>query len=369
MKFLLLFYKRNLLRILPFAVIVLFSIFGILISDALISSYFETVHFYTGFLKTSAVIICERNSPEIETVIEDDTPILKTYAVDYHYGSINLLGMDVRYPILGVRKTDLEELMTYYQVRLKKGRIFTEGEKEIILTEEAVKHKKKNLGKKFRVYGTGEDYRIVGILEGKTAIGFYPVRSYELSERNKLMTFKNPLELTKNREFVWGIYDAYWKRYKLGFSCYTVNKYWEDMERKTTHLIKVSFNIGIIVNVVVYTLIALFINLFYFRRRLPEYGLLLAVGLNKFALVKKAFYENLGLLLLSWMSGVILSRVILEILKIKIFIPQGWLIRTFSVGALPYTIPVPAGMLFCAVLVVIYKLRELDPVEIIERRW
>lgn len=133
--------------------------------------------------------------------------------------------------------------------------------------------------------------------------------------------------------------------------------------------IKFASNISLVVATIVFSLIAIFLNIVYFQDRLSEYGLLLSLGVSRFQIIKKSFSENFFIIIVSWIAGLLLSKIFLELMASFLFIPKGWFLDTFPVDVLPDTLPIPIGMLICGLLVVIYKIRKLDPVEIIEKRW
>jgi ABC-type antimicrobial peptide transport system permease subunit len=372
---LLIFCQRNIVKILPFLIIVLFSVFAIIVSYSIFNSLIETTNFYSNLYKKCAIINYLSNQPDPLPIIKKGDRVAKIYDIELYGDYIEVIFGEAVYPIIGVKKEDVKNIMRYFNVRLKSGKIFEDNEEVLLISEQIVKNKKYRIGKLFnrpRLQG----YKIGGILEGETAMGLYPYTPEKIDSNNrfwicKLITFRNPLEYRKNAKFILKNKAEYIRKYNAYLGC----EGWDENEgvgkatKKLEHEIGFIANVSILVSMVVFSLIAISLNIVYFYQRITEYGLLLSLGLSKFQIIKKSFWENFFVIFISWIFGLLLSRISLEIMNWAIFVERGWKLNVFPFETLPYTIIIPLSMLISGFLVIIYKIQKLDPIEIIERRW
>lgn len=369
---LLLFCRRNIVKLLPFLVITLFSVFAIITSTALLNSWNDTAQFYESFIKKSAIITYFSQFPNPTNLLKKNKSILNVYSIEAGSDSVKLLGGYIPYMVIGVKKEDIKDIMKYYGVSIKYGRIFSPKAKEIILSEEIVKNKELELGKHLKEHLS--DFKLVGILEGKTALGIYQYQPQKIANKrtnwvDKLVVFRKPSQYKENIRELQKVQDEYTSKYRQHFSYWAWNESREKSIKEIQEDIQFMSNISLIISIVVFSLIAVFLNIVYFQDRVGEYGLLLSLGLSKFQIIKKAFWESFLSVFFSWVIGVVLSKVVLEILQEFVSTKKGWFLETFPIDALPNTIFIPLGMFICGLLVVIYKIQKLDPIEIIERRW
>lgn len=373
----LIFYRRNLVKLSPFFLISLFSVFAIICFVAFFNSWQDTARFYNAIWKTSAILFYDRGSPDPIPLIAKKSFVQDIYPLQSE-GEIGLkfLGGYANVRILGIKPEYLNPLMKYYDITLKTGRLPKENKNEIVASEQIVKNKKWKLNQKVRLYEDDEIcFQLVGILTGKIGIGFYTSKKspkldpqkikkgYLITYNKKKLNYRDIAKSLENIE----------RNYEKRFKCYLYLEYWnEEWEKPIKDIQKdINFvtNISLITSIIVFCLISIFLNVGYFQERLGEFGLLLSLGLTKYQIIKKSFWENFLGIGISWFLGILISNVFLNILYIFIFIPKGWFLNTFPVEALPKTLLIPLGMLICGFLVVIYKIKKLDPIEIIERRW
>jgi ABC-type lipoprotein release transport system permease subunit len=109
-------------------------------------------------------------------------------------------------------------------------------------------------------------------------------------------------------------------------------------------------------------------NWIEYHRRLPEFGILNAVGLSKAWLLRRLTIETAALASAGWVTGIGLSWLILTILNATLFAAQGHhLSLAVLLGALALAIPVPAALIGLTLISARRILSRLDPVTIVER--
>ena len=97
---------------------------------------------------------------------------------------------------------------------------------------------------------------------------------------------------------------------------------------------------------IVFTLVIVVVNWISNSRRLPEFGVLRALGYSKTRLIQRLSLETATLTIIGWMIGIGLSLLILSILKVTLLAPKG--------QDLPITILVEAVVL--TILIMFYEI-------------
>lgn len=129
-----------------------------------------------------------------------------------------------------------------------------------------------------------------------------------------------------------------------------------------------------ILNVVIGTLVmvitlmmGMLINI-YQGQRTVEYGLLQAIGYNRRQLLRRSMVEALLVVVLGWILGVIVARVLLSVVKVTLMDPRAYALETADPVAIAYTLPLPFAVLVVAVGTILWRFRDFDPVAVVERR-
>ncbi len=120
--------------------------------------------------------------------------------------------------------------------------------------------------------------------------------------------------------------------------------------------------------VLVLSLLAGLLNLIYFLDRMNEFGLLLGIGYSRSFVIRRALMESLLLTLLAWGFGILFSQVIYSLLNAFIFEPRGVSLTVMNWRALQFTLPIPLMVGLFSAGTVLMQLRNLDPMQMIERR-
>jgi ABC-type lipoprotein release transport system permease subunit len=120
--------------------------------------------------------------------------------------------------------------------------------------------------------------------------------------------------------------------------------------------------------VLVLSLLAGLLNLIYFLDRSNEFGLLLGIGYSREFVIRRALLEALLLTLLAWGFGILFSQVIYMLLNALVFEPRGVSLTVLNWRALQFTLPIPVMVGLFTAGTVLWQLKSLDPMQMIERR-
>lgn len=110
------------------------------------------------------------------------------------------------------------------------------------------------------------------------------------------------------------------------------------------------------------------VSVLFFRRRLPEFAVLSAVGLSSSTLLGRAVGEVLSLALAGWVVGAVSGTGLLFLLAALCYIPRGISIRMVDLVTLGLSTIAPIMMTIMSYAALARGIKALDPVIIIERR-
>jgi putative ABC transport system permease protein len=102
-------------------------------------------------------------------------------------------------------------------------------------------------------------------------------------------------------------------------------------------------------------------------RRLPEFGILNAMGLDRRWLVRRLTSETAVLALVGWAVGLGLAWLALTLLRVVLFVPQGQDLSYVAWVPILFALPIPTAVIGFTFVSVRKHLSRLDPVSIVER--
>ena len=136
---------------------------------------------------------------------------------------------------------------------------------------------------------------------------------------------------------------------------------YQELERDTQEMFRILYKI---LNVVIATLVlvitlmmAMLMNI-YQSQRLPEYGLLQALGYTRRQLLGRAFGETLAVVLGGWVLGLVVDYSLLLVVRAQLMAPQAFALDPLDRMAFLYTIPIPVAILAAGALTVWSRFRD-----------
>jgi ABC-type antimicrobial peptide transport system permease subunit len=120
--------------------------------------------------------------------------------------------------------------------------------------------------------------------------------------------------------------------------------------------------------VLVLSLLAGLLNLIYFLDRSNEFGLLLGIGYSRSFVIRRALLEALLLTIIAWVFGILFSQLVYGLLNVLVFEPRGVSLSVLNWRALQFTLPIPIMVGLFSAGTVLWQLKALDPMQMIERR-
>jgi putative ABC transport system permease protein/lipoprotein-releasing system permease protein len=290
-----------------------------------------------------------------------------------------LIGLD-NMRLIGVSQEDAQFLLNHYHVRIKEGRMFSPRTNEFVLSEEIVRALGLKLGDQIdrstneRYYGAiPAPMRLVGILEGDPNVTQGPsarlgLASYEYLESHEAFAPRIQNLLVIPRESRKETVDEFLETTIA--SEHTETETFREisqlvaMGRRGLHLI---FGIVNTLVAVIVAMVVGVINRIALMRRLPEYGLLNALGYHKERLIARLTLESAVIAAAGWGIGLMLSLLFLAGLRASLYYAKGMELDLTNPWPLLFTLPIPAVVVIFAAFSAKRVFARFDSIAIIER--
>jgi len=356
--------KRSMSMILALAVSVMMIVVFQMIAHVVIQSgkfsiasrLERTTVIYPGEkgIISEEVLKSVKNNQEVDKLV----PILTETSDYYHFfGNFNI-------PIYIIGEDDLEYVLKGLDLKLKEGRYPEPGKNEILLDWRTANNKSKKLGDFIgREVDSDErmpgKYKIVGLLDGDSLIGFYPIESNKLLLNNGILVFTKPGRLDVFNSSFEDISLEEAKFYTLEYA----KSVFEESEK----------TLGMLTSVVAIAILCVMAFAAgnasyaqYFSRRY-EFGILQSIGYSKAKILIKAAKEIgitsvIGMivgLLASFLVGVGIIRVYFE--------SKGYPFILVNVDGLMQIFVVPICTAVFSLIPSAWILSKVDPMMIIEK--
>jgi ABC-type lipoprotein release transport system permease subunit len=116
-----------------------------------------------------------------------------------------------------------------------------------------------------------------------------------------------------------------------------------------------------------FALVVVAVNRVQNARRLPEFGIMNALGLGRRWLVRRLTMETAALALVGWAVGLGLAWLALALLQAALFAPRGQDLSYVAWIPILFALPIPTAVIGFTFLSTRRHLAHLDPVSIVER--
>ncbi len=216
-----------------------------------------------------------------------------------------------------------EEKLTDWNKRLVDGRLLDKNDKSIIIAKGVAKYYNAKVGDSLIFIGQG--------YHGMQAVGIYPIKGVIDMKNPNLNNMSVFMNLSVAQDFVSAenritnlVIDKeqYFDENKLAeqvkIKIDSQNNEvmtWKEMTPELDQLIQADSAGGILIIIILYMIVSFGIFgtvLMMTQERLYEFGILISIGMKKYKLVITIIYETILLTFLGIISGVILSKPIIE---------------------------------------------------------
>ena len=290
-----------------------------------------------------------------------------------------LIGLDSSH-LVAVTNQDLQVLLTHFGLRLKEGRMHSAHTNEFVLSEELVRALDLQIGDQIGRSINEQYYSdipapliLVGILEGDPTISSGPsarvgFASYEYFGSHEAFAPSSPNLLVIPQDGRKEVVDEFLETTIA--SARTETETFREVSQLVAMGRRGLYLIFGIVNILVAVIIALVvgvINRMAMMRRLPEFGLLNAIGFHKKRLIGRLTLETSALAGIGWSIGLGLSYLVMAGLKASLYYAKGMELDLTNPWPLLFTLPIPAVVVVFAVNSARRVFSRFDSIAIIER--
>lgn len=272
--------------------------------------------------------------------------------------------------VVGLQKDDIDYWLRRLGATRLVGRLPEKGKPEAVVSEPVARNLKLEIGSTILQPERQDSYspypvKVVGIAytDKWTMIG-----DYDYIKANHFPPIDNLLFLAKNRSDQIKLDDWAYDHFKGERAQLFA---YREIDQQSKTMFKTLFQIlnvviGLLVVVITF-MMGMLINI-YQSQRLVEFGLLQALGYTKKQLLKRVLKESAVVVVLGWVFGVALGYALLVIVKQVLMDPNGYGLLVNDPVAFRYTLPIPIAIMAVAVLTVVLRFRNFDPVGVVERR-
>ena len=284
-----------------------------------------------------------------------------------------MAGSSSGFSLLGLNENDVLHVMETCGATLLQGQLLRPQSNGLMLSEEVAAGLNLQVGDTIDASDNSDFYgsiatplEVVGILKSDVRLGILSLEYLNNHEAYGQFSSQFLVVAHKNRE---SVVDAFLRDeiQSTHTNVQTFHMLNQNMANEYLQSLLVLVPIITIVTIV-FTLVIVVVNWITNSRRLPEFGILQALGHSKTWLIRRLTLETTTLALIGWLIGIGLSLLVLYILKVTLFVPQGQdLSITILIVAVVLTFPVPVAVIGSAFWSVRRILSQLDPVAIVEQ--
>ncbi|MBC8102358.1 MAG: ABC transporter permease [Cytophagales bacterium] len=378
------YFQRNPGKVLPMGFVIVLSVFLIASVATMVNSIDLTITTIYGYTKHYTYAIPQRVTQRVPedqiAIIRKDPRTDRVMEASIFFTNIKTVFGRFPFVVLGVTPENRDYLMKRVGTELLPGgRLPADGMPEAVLSEPLAANKKVKVGDMIAgpndeggISGSPVPVRLVGILKGPIWIAFtsksFCDMTFITTPRSTVFTSKNPNDLLALNNDLLPTMDKEKGRLKSS-KVQLLSR--QNLIYELRDSLSSMYLIMAVVNGMVIFVIALMSGMLsniYFTQRIAEFAVLSAIGYQRSRLLQKVISETLVMTLVGWILGGIFTFLALSFMKGNIFEPRGLIIDPMDLFAYKYTIPIPISITLFAVTTIAVRLKQLDPVSIIERR-
>jgi len=365
-----LYFQRNLKRTLPVLGIIALAVLGVLVVGVLAASQlgdskrdwldpariFAKVSPRRGTLDPN-IAARLRAHPDVEHLVR---------VIPASIRGVTMMGSQ-SFPIMGLPEKELDGYLSATGMHVIEGRLPQGSRRELMLHTALMKSKGLVIGD---TVGRDVDpdewlpgqFQVVGRLDGPIQLGLVtaPALREFTGRAEQLQVFAKPGRMAALDPYLRSLSSE-------DVDITSISSAEETWVRETGNVTPVLFAINSI-TVFVLSLAVGLLNQIYFLQRIPEYGILLALGYRVRFLVWRTLAEALTLTVTGWLLGLGLSYGLGWALREWIFSPRGRTLAALTPDIVATTLPIPLLIAVFSLVTVIRRLVTMDPVSIVERR-
>lgn len=377
-----LYYRRNLRRVVPIMLILVLSFFGIALPAVIVNSLRDAPRQILRLYEYVALVWPNtlegydvldagqlRQLPGSQAVypVSLETTFWPMLVGEAQGGTLTF----------GLRQADMPAVMQLMEARLVAGRLPRPYLPELAMHVTIARSRGLTIGDTIDPNEDSEDldepFAIVGLIDGPAPLTILS-REYLLGA--------SPIHGLGTRDRAWLVFAQRQPGAEPGYpqleaslrslprERYIVRSYQnqaEVVEEINSNLDAVLVVLTLVI-VTVLTLAIALLHYVYVMRRLNEFGILLALGITRSVLIRRALLETMLMIGLAWLIGLALAELACTLLNSLLLAERGTVLTTLEPRVLLLSLPLGIGSGLSCWLTLFWQLTRLDPVSIIEHR-
>lgn len=370
------YYLRNLVKLAPVFLVLALAVFGIsltgVLTGSISASAIEKVAVYKGAALVSPNPKDGRNT--IDATIKGDLArnpnLVATYPTIRVSTYMPTLAGQTSAHIYAVNGEVFPVLLKAFELKLVQGRLPRVGSNEVALHKNFAGARGFKVGDVIDPELDDQEWlpgklEIAGILDGPTTLSLASLEYFSANRAFK--NYPHSVLAIPRADAVANAESDLQNLDKDLVQPFTYQAELSDFVQEFSAMDTIVWSINSIV-VLVLALLAGLLNLIYFLDRMNEFGLLLGIGYSRAFVIRRALIESLTLTFVAWLFGIFFSQVVYSLLNTFIFEPRGVSLSVLNWRALQFTLPIPIMVGLFSAGTVLWQLRKLDPMQMIERR-
>lgn len=290
------------------------------------------------------------------------------------------LGFSSSFQVLGLAHDDVQRLIELCGLQIKEGRLPSPRSSEILLSEEIANTLGLHLGDQLdrsvdeSTYGAIlAPMTLVGILASPTSTppaqrAYVAIASYEYLDSHELYAPRQSGLVVIAQPGHKAAIDTF-----VQTTIRSPRTHVETYQRKAAFMARnrqiINAVLGVVDSLVaiIAALVIGMINQIALVQRLPDLGVLHAIGHHKRRLIHHLTLETVIVAATGWLVGIALSQAALAWLKVAVYASKGVLLNLANPASLCFTLPIPLAVVVFAALSIVRVFARLDSINIVER--
>ena len=374
---------RNPSKVLPMGFVIVLCVFLIAAVASIANSIDLTVRTIYRYTEFFTYVIPQRSTQSVpmdqRAVLEMQPEIDRIIEGGVFFVNIKTVVGRLPFVVIGSTPEERDYLLKRIRATLVEGRMPEEGKPEVVVSQPILENRNLKLGDVIAgplddggIAGSPVPVKVVGVLKSDIWVAMssrtFTDKTFLLTPKCLLFTTKVPSDLDVVNERLMPV-----GRKGDGFlSPEKVNVLTRaNLLAEVRDSLSSMYMIMEVVSATVIFVIALMSGMLsniYFTQRIPEFGVLAALGIRRARLMMKIVWETVILTVIAWAIGSVLSVFLLTYLAANVFKQRGLFLDAMDPWAYQHTLPIPVAITIFAMVTVWVRLKRLDAVSVIERR-
>ncbi|MFM2222162.1 MAG: hypothetical protein RLZZ78_419 [Armatimonadota bacterium] len=374
---------RNPSKVLPMGFVIVLCVFLIAAVASIANSIDLTVRTIYRYTEFFTYVIPQRSTQSVpmdqRAVVEMQPEIDRIIEGGVFFVNIKTVVGRLPFVVIGSSPEERDYLLKRIGATLAEGRMPADGKPEVVVSMPILENRGLKLGDVIAgpldeggIAGSPVPVKVVGVLKSDIWVAMssrtFTDKTFLLTPKCLLLTTKVPSDLDVLNERLMPVGrkgDGLLSPEKV--NVLTRSSLLAEVRDSLSSMYMIMEVVSATVIFVIALMSGMLSNI-YFTQRIPEFGVLAALGVSRTRLMMKIVWETVILTVIAWAMGSVLSVILLKYLATNVFKQRGLFLDAMDPWAYQHTLPIPIAITVFAMVTVWVRLKRLDAVSVIERR-